>query len=171
MAEEKDKEKEKENEKTTPKSGLNIKLIAIVAVLVVVLAMGMAYGVAKLVMSSIAPSTTTGQGQVGDKSSTEVGALFDVGEYVANISSESGPRIVKVKITFDLTDETMNEEITSKLPKVQDTILTILRSKTAEEVQDPKTTQQLKDEIKDKTNEFITKGRISNVYFTYFILQ
>lgn len=169
MAEE--KEKDKVIEKVTAKSGLNIKLIAIVVVLVVVLAGGMAYGVAKLVMSSIAPATGAGKGNVESKNPTEIGALFDVGEFVANITSENGPRVVKVKITFDLTDEKMKEEMTTKLPKIQDTILSVLRSKTAEEVQDAKATEKLKLEIKDKTNEYVTTGRVVDVYFTYFILQ
>ncbi len=147
-----------------------VKIIVIAAVVVVVLATGIAFGVAKFVLSNTA--------QVPSKESSKeisnvakLGASFEAGEFTTNVNSQEGMRFTKVKLVLEVSNEKVKAELENKKPKVEDTILSILRNKTFEELRAPDATDKLKKEVKERINTFLAEGRIENVFFTYFITQ
>lgn len=149
-----------------------VKMVAIIAAVVVILCTGIAFGVAKFVLS------TTGGGGGGVKTEGAAAAAgtqgtnFEAGEYTTNINSDDGGlRFAKVKLVFELSNEKLAEELTSKKPKVDDTIIDILRNKSFEELRQVNASPKLKKEIKDKVNLFLAEGRVENVFFTNFITQ
>jgi flagellar FliL protein len=54
-------------------------------------------------------------------------------------------------------------------PKIRDIIIIVLSSKTYAEVSTKEGKDELREEIRDKVNLFLTKGQINRVYFTEFI--
>jgi len=151
---------------------INLKLIAIIGVAVVLLSVGLAFGVTTMILSKVKPE---GGGKANTQvTSTEVGALVDIGEFTSNLASDGGSRFIKVKVVLGLSEdeEKLKAEVSQeKLPKIQDTIINLLRSKTAEELSEADAADKLKVQIKDKINEFLTKGRVGDVYFTYLVIQ
>ncbi|MDA8233837.1 MAG: flagellar basal body-associated FliL family protein [Clostridia bacterium] len=151
---------------------INIKLIAIIGVSVVLLSVGIAFGVAQVMLSNI--NTDAGKGGNAQVTTTEVGAQVDIGEFLANLSSDGDPRFIKVKIVLGLSadEEKLKKEVSEeKTSKIKDTILSILRSKTADELSQADAAENLKVQISDAVNEYLTKGRVAEVYFTSFLIQ
>ena len=56
-------------------------------------------------------------------------------------------------------------------PRVRDGILELLSSKTLADLADAMGKQRLREEIILRANNSISRGRISKVYFTEFVIQ
>lgn len=167
---EKPKEEPKVKDVPENKNGSMIKTVVIIGVLVVVMATGIAFGVAKLVLST----TAQPNGAAERKEASNVamlGSNYEAGEFLTNINSEAGLRFAKVKLVFELSNEKVKEELENKRPKVDDTIISVLRNKSFEELRQVDATDKLKKELKEKVNTFLAEGRVENVFFTYFITQ
>lgn len=89
--------------------------------------------------------------------------------FIVNLAGSKGRRIAKVDIELELNGEKAQSEIEQRAAQVRDIIIMILSSKTYEYVSDKEGKNQLRDEIKDTVNAFLSKGKIEGVYFTNFI--
>jgi flagellar FliL protein len=134
------------------------------------MATGIAFGVAKMVLSTTAQQGGAIENKEASKAA-KLGTNYEAGEYLTNINSEGGLRFVKVKIIMELSNEKVKGELENKRPKVDDTIISILRNKSFEEFRQVDATDKLKTELKEKINTFLAEGRVENVFFTYFITQ
>jgi len=82
-----------------------------------------------------------------------------------------GKRYLKVKMDLELNDEKPSAEIERRLPQLRDTILTTLSSKNYEEISSLDGKMQLRAEIMAMLNQYLKTGKITNIYFTEFIVQ
>ena len=68
-------------------------------------------------------------------------------------------------------EELMDPEISPRIPRIRDAIITILTTKSFEELSTPQGKEVLKRQIKNKINSILGKELVSNVYFTSFTMQ
>jgi flagellar protein FliL len=165
---EEDDENENENEPKEPekKKGSMLKLIIIVAVVLALLAGGGA--AAYFFFFKAKPAA-------GVKSATQekpmVSVFWPMEPYVVNLIDNDGERYLKVVMHLELSDQKMTEEMKLLNPKLRDTILDLLSSKTYKEMMDPLGKQRLRDEIAMRVNMNLTTGKVLKVYFTEFVIQ
>ena len=57
------------------------------------------------------------------------------------------------------------------MPKVKDTLLLLLSSKSFEEISSMDRKIELKNQIVERLNQIVGKGKVRNVYFTEFVVQ
>lgn len=86
-----------------------------------------------------------------------------------NLSGSRGRKLAKINMELEVSNVEVQEEIQQLKPKIRDIIIIILSSKTFAQVSTPEGKEQLRDEIRDQVNLFLTKGQITKVYFTEFI--
>ena len=100
-----------------------------------------------------------------------VGRVIPLETFIINLAGSKGRKVAKVNIEIELKDIAGNvaDEIDKRKAQVRDIIIIILSSKTYEEVSSRDGKDNLRTEIKDTINSFLTKGKISNVFFTEFI--
>lgn len=101
---------------------------------------------------------------------SQIGPLFDAGEYTTNLAPEGEEKFIKVQVVFELSNKSLEKEITEKLPVLQDRILYFLNSKTSEELRVEKRAA-VKTEILNDLNRYLTKGKIKNIYFSDLVMQ
>jgi flagellar FliL protein len=63
------------------------------------------------------------------------------------------------------------EEITKETPRIRDVILTVLSSKEFEEISTLPGKAALKKELMTKLNASLKTGKVTNIYFTEFLVQ
>jgi|GEM_PF-896197 len=98
--------------------------------------------------------------------------VYDIKEDLLTNSADSDRlRYVKVHVQLGVTPDKVYDEITQIEPKVIDTILGILMSRTVEEMDDPADKEVIKDEVKIALNKYLRQGEIVKVYFTAFLIQ
>ena len=147
------------------KSSIDFKIILIGLVLFIV-AMGFSFFLMRSMMAPFLPEKET------EKQMESRGSLVSVGEFTTNINDVAGTRFLKVEVFVEVSEENKKAaaEIESYMPIIKDSVLTILSSKTAADL-DTNNREKIKLEIKKDLNRKIGSEVILNVYFTSFIMQ
>lgn len=99
----------------------------------------------------------------------EVGQVVELETFVVNLAGSKGRRILKVNVGLEVKGVEVANEINNRKAQIRDFIIIILSSKSYDEVSAKDGKDALKNEIKDNINSFLSKGKISNVYFTELI--
>lgn len=158
-----EEEEQEVKEKPAKKGGMMMKLV-IAVVLVLVLAGG---GVGGWLFYQ---QWSQDQGQV-EEETPQIGPLWSMGTLIVNLLDDEGDRYLKVAIELELSSPEMKEELDLLRPKVLDGILDLLSSKYYREIVGFDGRQQLRDEIILRVNNYLTRGSITTVYFTDFVIQ
>lgn len=165
------KDDEEENEKEqepAPKKGSKLKIIIIIAVVVVLLAGG---GAAAYFFFFHKAQTATGGQKTAAQEKPLASVFWPMDPFIVNLIDNEGERYLKVVLHLELSDQKMTEEMKLLNPKLRDTILDLLSSKTYKEMIDPLGKQRLRDEIAMRMNMNVTTGKVVKVYFTEFVIQ
>jgi len=100
-----------------------------------------------------------------------VGKLVPLETFLVNLAGSRGRKLAKVNMELEVSNGEVQEEIDKLKPKIRDIIIIIVSSKTYAQISTKEGKDQLRDEIRDQTNLFLTKGQIQKVYFTEFIFN
>ncbi|MFH1484635.1 MAG: flagellar basal body-associated protein FliL [Chloroflexota bacterium] len=131
------------------------------------------------------------EGHQAEESASKVhspGPVCDVGERIVNLADPGGRRYLKVAVAFEFEEpETYSEasgghggtdkdkqfksEMSPYVPLMQDTIISILTTKTTGQLASAEGKEQLKAEIKEQLNVLLVKHKVVNVFFTNFVMQ
>ena len=90
---------------------------------------------------------------------------------IVNLAETGGQRYLKVNMQLQMNGEELREELTARTPQIMDMVISILSSKTIDEVTSAVGRNRLKREIIDKINAELVTGKIVNVFFTEFVIQ
>jgi flagellar FliL protein len=154
-----------------PKVSSNTIKMIIAGIVMIILAAGISFGVATFAMKTAAPPAAKGEGY-GTVKTEKLAATYDVGEFITNIKDKNAAsRYLKLRIVLELPDKKVEEEIVNKLPQVQHTINSVLRSQSVENLMADNATEKLAEMLKKRINELLIKGNVNNVYFTSFVVQ
>jgi flagellar FliL protein len=99
------------------------------------------------------------------------GPILPVETFIANLADEGGSRYLKATFQIEFIGATVPPDVNSRLPQIRDLLLTLLSSKTFEEVRTPEGKQQLREEIIARVNQVLDRDAAKAVYFTEFIVQ
>jgi flagellar FliL protein len=97
------------------------------------------------------------------------GKIVPLETFIVNLAGSKGRRIAKVNMEIEVEGEKIIDEIEKRKAQIRDIIIITLSGKTYDEVATREGKEQLREEVKDTVNAFLTKGKIINVYFTDFI--
>lgn len=105
---------------------------------------------------------------------TEIGKVIPLETFVVNLAGSKGRKVLKVNMELEVKgnkegDGNIIAEIDTRKAQIRDFIIIILSSKSYEEVSTKDGKDFLRNEIKDNINTFLSKGKITNVFFTEII--
>lgn len=95
---------------------------------------------------------------------------FELDEVTVNLTDEDSSRYLKASIYLGYDNSKLTSELEDKKPIITDAVISILRSKKAEDIV-PKNMENIKMEIIQRINPMLKKGKLNNVYFTDLIVQ
>jgi flagellar FliL protein len=157
-------------------SGSGSKPIILIAL--VVINMLVVLGVGFMVWKSRqTPPSTIEQVVDGEKKTEEhekatpeeIGKVIPLETFIVNLAGAKGRKVLKVNMELEVKGAEIVSEIDNRKAQIRDFIIIILSSKTYDEVSTKEGKDALRNEIKDNINTFLSKGKISNVYFTELI--
>jgi flagellar FliL protein len=100
----------------------------------------------------------------------EVGASLSLEEFLVNVAG-SNDHYLKTTLALGLKKGVTEKSLEEKIPLIRDTILSILSSKSLEELSSERGRSGLKQEIKERLNKELGGEQIVKVYFTAFATQ
>lgn len=106
-----------------------------------------------------------------EEEESTIGPLYALDTMIVNLSDHGGKRYLRVTMALELSDPDVQATIESRLPQVRDAILMILPTKTYDDISTTDGKIALRQEVMEKINGLITKGRVDNIYFTEFVVQ
>lgn len=98
-------------------------------------------------------------------------AIWPIDSIIVNLMDNNGERYLKITIQLEISNEDCISELDSLKPEIMDGLLDILSSKEYKEIVGFEGKQRLRDEIAIRVNNYLSKGQITKVYFTEFIIQ
>ncbi len=105
-----------------------------------------------------------------------VGKVVPLETFIVNLSGTKGRRVAKVNLELEIQGlekeggySGIQDELEKRKAQIRDIIIILLSGKSYDEVATREGKEQLRNEIKDTVNAFLTNGKIANVYFTDFI--
>lgn len=97
--------------------------------------------------------------------------IFMVSELIVNPAGTEGTRFLSASIGFEVYSKHTMELMTKREHLVRDALITILGSKTIDQLSDPKQKEVIRFQIKKRTEQLLQVDDLAAVYFTQFILQ
>ncbi|MFQ5691765.1 MAG: flagellar basal body-associated protein FliL [Nitrospinota bacterium] len=97
--------------------------------------------------------------------------VYRMKSFIVNLAGGKGRRYLKVTMGLELSDETVQQEIKDRLPQMRDEIITILSSKTYEDIRDAVGKLRLRREIVTRVNRVLPHGKAQRVFFSEFVIQ
>lgn len=94
---------------------------------------------------------------------------YSLEEIIVNL--KDGSRYLKVKVALGYNLEGDLKTIMHQEIQIRDTILSIFRSKSAEEIMPIENTKSLKSEIQKQLNQLFSEEIVTDIYLTDFLVQ
>ncbi len=113
------------------------------------------------------PSEETG-GRHGMKST------LSLEPFLVNLADTENPRFLKVTFRLGLSEAKLGEELAADpvaLAAARDTIISLLSTKTADQILTSEGKDHLRDEVRTKVNAVLPKGKVGEVYIVDFVVQ
>jgi flagellar FliL protein len=170
MAEQEKNELEQDNQESQEEAPIRKKVpinLIIISILVLCLIGGGIY----VWKSGLISSDSDEIALDSQEDSQEMGPIYSLETFIVNLVGGRNKNYLKAKIELELDSDKTVIEINKRLPQVRDAILTMLSSKSNEDINTLEGKFQLRAEIISTLNQYLKTGRVKNVYFTDFIVQ
>jgi len=151
---------EKEKEHTL----FNLSFLIIVGLILIVLSASISYIIATRVV--LPKETNAEENEVVEFT----GKTVELGSFTTDLRDTNRNRIVKVEISVEVESNKAITQIEERQIQLHDSILSILRSKKAEELKGNEGKKALSEELKIGIEEFLSY-KVINIYFKEFIVQ
>ena len=106
-----------------------------------------------------------------DSEETKIGPVFPLNTFIVNLADPGGNRFLRITMELEFADDGLRDEIEKRLPQIRDGILTILPTRTYQDIQTVEGKIALRTEIIAKLNDLLKNAAIKNIYFTEFVTQ
>jgi flagellar FliL protein len=145
---------------------MNYKMLALIVVLVVIIT-----GVASFTFFTYFSVSGDEENNENEITSVEdIRPTYSVGNFTVNISNNNQISFVRASVVFELENSEMTEELDKRSSQIRDRIISTLRAQNQEILEEPGA-DTIKQIVKDKVNEILISGRITNVWFTELVVQ
>jgi len=91
--------------------------------------------------------------------------------FIVNLAGEDATRYLKVKIELEAESPALRSELEARLPQVRDGVISVLSTREVVDVTSFEGKTLLKQDLQDRLNGLLQRGRIESVLFTEFVVQ
>ena len=96
---------------------------------------------------------------------------YKLDSFIANIADRDRDRFLKLRVELELNNERVEEELDQRLPHIRDIVISLLGSKSFEEVRSIEGKDLLREEMLQRINSLLGTGKVRRIFFTEFIVQ
>ena len=97
--------------------------------------------------------------------------IVTLAPFIVNLADPLGRRFLRLTLDVEVNGKEAAADLNRSESRVRDAIILLLSSKTFTDLASMESKIILKNEIVDRLNQIIGAGRVSNVYFTEFVIQ
>ncbi|VAV85215.1 hypothetical protein MNBD_DELTA01-1726 [hydrothermal vent metagenome] len=97
--------------------------------------------------------------------------VFEMKPFVVNLQDNSGTRYLKLTIGIELDSPATKKILKNMRPKVRNSLIILLSSKSYTEIGSIQGKYKLRDEIVERINHILQGDKVRTVYFIEFVVQ
>jgi flagellar protein FliL len=108
------------------------------------------------------------------KAVESVKSTMNLDSFLVNLADADATRFVKVTFRLGMNEAKLGEELAGDavvLAATRDTIISILSTKTSDDMLSTKGKEELRQKIREEVNKVLPKGKILEVYIMDFVVQ
>jgi flagellar FliL protein len=138
------------------------------------LAIGIAVAIAVAAIFGVLFFTGGSRAETGKtvKAASVATAVYSLDPFIVNIYDGQDLRYLRIKVEMGITGgEEAKTQLKAQEAPIRDSILTLLSSKTWQDLQAPQGKDQLKQQIMTAVSKIVAPGILKQVYFTDFVVQ
>lgn len=117
--------------------------------------------------TAAAPAVTAEDSAPGDTNR----AITSLDTFIVNLADHDGRRFLRITMDLEYADADFAQEITRRLSQIKDKVIMILTGKKYDDINSVKGKENLRQEIMESLNGFLTTGSITYIYFTELVIQ
>lgn len=156
------------------KSGSKLKWIILIVLLL--LLAGGGFAAYWFLMGPGAKSTEQAaeeQGQAGPAQSQQkmIPEIVTLPVFIVNLADPLGRRFLRLTLDVEVVSNEAAGDLNRFASRIRDAIILLLSSKSYADLASMESKIILKNEIVERLNQIIGEARVSNVYFTEFVIQ
>lgn len=144
---------------------MNYKMLALIVVLVIVIT-----GVASFTFFTYFSVSSDEENGEQIQSIDDIRPTYEAGSFTVNISNNNQISFVRATIVFELENSDLAEELDRRSSQIRDRVISTLRAQNEQILEEPGS-ETIKEIVKDKINELLISGEITNVWFTELVVQ
>lgn len=91
--------------------------------------------------------------------------------FLVNLSDPLGRRYIKLDLELEVVSPSVLAELEAQRPRIRDSLIMLLSSKTFSDLNVPEGKLLLKNEILDRINQTLGGPKVVQVYFESFVIQ
>lgn len=165
-----------ENKKGKTGKGTMKKLWIIIAAQVLVIAAVLIFGLPYFMEARVASETGEVVEQQQEEESPpstrkDVKATLSLDPFLVNLADKEEVRFVKTSFQLGLAEKPDEKKIEMTTPAMRDSIITLLSSKTAEQILTPQGKEKLREQIQTRVNAISPEINVVEVYIVDFVVQ
>lgn len=148
---------------------VDAKLLIVAVALLIIATVGSAFATYLIFGRG---NTEVVQGRESSEKKRAMGPTYDMGEFILNLTSTTNQmRFIRTKVTLEASDTKVITELEARGPQLRDRLITLIRSRTAEELSSEAGMEALRLAIITSINGLINNGEITDVFFLDLIVQ
>lgn len=144
---------------------MNYKMLALIVVLVIIIT-----GVASFTFFTYFSVSNDEKEEKEVQSIEDIRPTYEAGSYTVNISNNNRINFIRATIVFELEKADLAKELDKRTSQIRDRVISTLRSQNQEILEEPGS-NTIKRIVKEKINELLISGEITNVWFTELVVQ
>jgi len=106
-----------------------------------------------------------------DEDKTSIGPVFQTEEYTVNLLDAGGRRFLRTQFSVEVDNKKVINEINTKLPMFNDTVLRVLGSLSLEDLELPGSKDKIGAQLEGALNDILDDGEVTNIFFEVFVWQ
>ncbi len=100
-----------------------------------------------------------------------IGETYPLETFVVNIRDGERDRYLKLKTELEVSSSETAEEIAQRLPQIRDLVISLLGSKSFEDIRTIEGKNFLREELLLRVNSLLITGSVNRIFFTEFVVQ
>ena len=117
-----------------------------------------------------------GSGEAGEGGDAYLASLdglinIEFKPFIVNLTDLGGRRMLKLSMSVEADTQELADEINAKMPLFRDAILLLLSSIQSDDIAGLDGRQRLKNQMINRINHNLTRGKIRNLYYSEIVVQ
>ena len=100
-----------------------------------------------------------------------IGETYPLDTFVVNIRDGDRDRYLKLKAELEISGSDTAEEISQRMPQIRDLVISLLGSKSFEDIRTIEGKNFLREELLLRVNSLLSTGSVNRIFFTEFVVQ